>query len=471
MAKNILDSIKEIVESEYKVTPVIIESKSTISVQFAPPYDKKRLEIGQKLIDKLPSHIKNIAFQKHNTGKKLSGYPKYFIATVNGQKKNIEIKEFKEGDSRQTPFAPAQVQAGGKKIVNTWLTVNQFINITKTHISGLKIPETDKKTILEMIDDCLDNSYTIRYNGNKKLIPSEFFEILSSVKLATLLDNRNPKAFVTFGMPKNIKVDSVHIYIPQASNYPLTDYEISINGAHLQSSKKTERSTLKISVKSKVSSPKTNTVKFTDVFDTKQDVEKWRKRYGNDQRVQGEIAKSGLSFPSGKKSYFPLDAIGKVIDHMNVSMDSTTKSALKKVSDLVYTVKDPRAIFVYTHYGLTEKENVKLKEFLNTYVGKKRGTTDEVPYTILNIEVACEKFFEKESDKGNRNNDLNFYQMFYDKVLQEKKIAYSVAKVDGNKITLGYYSLVNWKSEYSDWVALRSKNSVGLLNDTMGLDL
>lgn len=470
MAKNILDSIKEIVESEYKVTPVITENKNIITVQFAPPYDKKRKEIGQKLIDKLPSHIKNISFQR-GTGKNDGRFPKYFTAISNGQKKNIDLKEFKEGDSRQTPFAPSRVQAGGKKIVNSWLTVNEFVAITKKHVAGLNIPKEDKKSILEMIDDCLNDGFSIGYSGNKKLVPAEFFEVLSSVKLATLLDKKNSKVFSIFGLPKNTKVNSIHIYIPQASNYPLTDYEISVNGAHLQSSKKTERSTHKISVKSKVSSPKTNTVKFTDVFESKQDVDMWKKRYGNDQRVQGQIASSGLSSPSGKKGYFPLDAIGKVIDYLNVSMDASTKNALKKVSDLVYTVKDPKAIFVYTHYGLTERENTKLKEFLNTYVGKNKGSNDEVPYTLLNLEVACEKFFEKESRKNNGNKNLNFYQMFYDKVLQEKKIAYSIAKSEKNRIVFGYYSLVNWKSEYNEWVALRSKNSAGFLKDTLGLDL
>lgn len=464
----IVDHIAKIVKSNYKIDPVISEAKNTITVQIGGDLSasKSRIEIGKTIVKNLPSYMKGIKIEFYATGKKSSA--KYFIVTINGVKKNVEVKEFKEGSSRQTPLAPAQVQSSGKKIVNSWLTVNEFVSIVKKHINSIKMPETDKKTIIEMIDDCTDAGQTIRYSGNKKLVPSEFFEVLSSVKLATLLDKKDSKICEIFGLPKNTKVNTIHIYIPQASNYPLTDYEISINGAHLQSSKKTERSTHKISVKSKVASAKTNTVKFTDIFDSKNEVEKWRKRYGNDQRVQGEIALSGLSYPSGKKSYFPLNAFGKVIDQLNVSMDATTKNALKKVSAMAYEIKNPKEIIVHTHYGMSKKEDDSLRNFLNTYVGKKRGTTDEVPYTLMNVEIACEKFFEKESIS---NKNLNFYQMFYDSVLKEKSIAYSIAKVEGNSIKFNYYSSVNWKSEYSDWVSLRTKNAVDLINDTMGLDL
>jgi hypothetical protein len=53
----------------------------------------------------------------------------------------------------------------------------------------------------------------------------------------------------------------------------LIDYYINISTLD----KKDEESSLKISVKSKVKSPKANTVKFKDMFDKQQDVNNWYK--------------------------------------------------------------------------------------------------------------------------------------------------------------------------------------------------
>jgi hypothetical protein len=466
MSKNLVEAVSAILQSEYRIKPVITQEKNTIRVEISPPLDTspKRVEIGKKLMQSLPSKLKLAKIQQGKNAKYFS------VTTSSNETRKIEVKAFKEGGSRQTPFAPAQIQINGKKIVNNWLTVAEMIGVVTKYVATLKIPEADKKAIIGMVQDCSNAGYSIRYTGNKKLVPSEFFEVLSSIKLASLVSSKESKAANILGIPPKMKIGTVHIFIPEASNYPLTDYEISLNGAHLESKVKSQRSTLKISVKSKVSSPKTNTVKFTDVFATEQDVKDWMKRYKQDQRVQGEIAYAGLSYPSGKKFYYPVDAIGKVIDHLNVGLSASTKSALKKVSDRVYTVKNPKELIIHTHYGLSINEDKALREFIKTYVGARRGTK-KVTYSMVNVLVACEKFFEKESQKEKNNSKLNFYQMFYDKILQEKKIAYSIAKVDSNSIVFSYYSLVNWKSEYSNWIALRSKNSADSLNDTLGLDI
>jgi hypothetical protein len=466
MSKNVIDAINAILKKEYKIKPVITQEKNTITVQVSPPFDSspKRLEIGNKLMQVLPSNIKVAKIQQLKNAKYFS------VTTAANETRKIEIKQFKEGESRQTPFAPSQVQLGGKKIVNTWLTIDEMINIVSRYVATLKIPDADKKAIKGMVQDCAGTGYGIRYTGNKKLVPAEFFEVLSSIKLGSLVKSKDSKICSILGIPSRINVSTVHIFIPEASNYPLTDYEISINGAHTQSKEKSKRSTLKISVKSKVSSPKTNTVKFTDVFDSGQDVKDWMKRYKQNQKVQGEIAHAGVSYPSGKKSYYPVHAMGKIVDDLNAGLSAPTRSALKKLSEQVYTIKNPKEIFIHTHHGITANEDKALREFVTTYVGAKTGTK-KVSYTTQNILVACEKFLEKESRKQNNNPKLNFYQMFYDKILQEKKIAYSIAKRSGDSIFFNYYSLVNWKTEYSDWVALRGKNSADQVKDTLGLDV
>ena len=65
--------------------------------------------------------------------------------------------------------------------------------------------------------------------------------------------------------------------------------------------------------------------------------------------------------------------------------------------------------------------------------------------------------------------------MFYSQILESRQIAYAMAKKVGGKqnlkIKYEYYSLVNWKQEYGDWVALRSKNLINNLNDTLGMDI
>lgn len=249
MSTNLIDAIKSIVKKEYKVAPVITENKNTIRVEFMPPYSTspKRIEIGNKLIQSLPSVIKLKKITVMKTGRKASA--KYFDVELSSGVKSVEIKELKEGDSRQTPFAPSQIQISGKKIVNTWLTIEEMISLVTRYVATLKLPEQDKKAIKGMVQDCASTGYSIRYTGNKKLVPPEFFEVLSSIKLGSLVRNKDSKICSILGVPPRIKISTIHIYIPEASNYPLTDYEISINGAHTQSKDKHNRSTLKISVK------------------------------------------------------------------------------------------------------------------------------------------------------------------------------------------------------------------------------
>lgn len=372
-------------------------------------------------------------------------------------------------EQKKNLFLPSNIVYNGKKIVNNWLDRDEFAQITRGYISKLDIPKADKDAIIDMIDDSIkkDSSYSVRYIGDKKLVSPEFYEVLSAMKLVSLLLKKDSRIIKILGI-KDINVKTVSIYFPQSANYSLTDYEVSINGAHQISPRSVDRPTHKISIKSKVSSSKSNTVKFTDIFDNVSEVEKWM-NVNKEQRVQGTIALSAVSSPSGRKLYYPIHALSKVVNQIYTGFSLDTISALKKISKKVYTVSDTKKTIVAKDYDMTEKENAALQEFLKKYVVTRSGTS--VEYNLLNIVVACEKFLVQKSTKSNNDSNLNFYKMFYDNILKERKIAYSVAKISGNSIVFNYYSTINWETEYKTWIALRSKNYAGSLRDTLGLDV
>jgi len=89
--------------------------------------------------------------------------------------------------------------------------------------------------------------------------------------------------------------------------------------------------------------------------------------------------------------------------------------------------------------------------------------------TVWNLAHLCEKILEVTTETTSQTS-YNFYQLFFDEVLKKKSIAYAVAKREGKQLTYNFYSKVNYKKEYNDWIKLRTKNSANQPNDVIGLE-
>ena len=61
--------------------------------------------------------------------------------------------------------------------------------------------------------------------------------------------------------------------------------------------------------------------------------------------------------------------------------------------------------------------------------------------------------------------------MFFDKIIQEKKVFYAFAKITNDKLTFEYYSEIN-KDKFEKWMSLRSKNTYSSVNkDSIGINI
>lgn len=368
-------------------------------------------------------------------------------------------------DVDKSSLLPSKIVYKGEKIVGEWLDKVKLAKITIGYVESLKFPEKSKNDILKMIEDSSEKTgYSITYSGDKKIVPPEFYEVLTALKLMNLLVRKDKKVFDILGIPRDENVSTVHIRFPKSSIYSLTDYEVSINKSYTDSPRSDERPTYKISIKSKVSSSKTNTVKFADIFDNEQDAKKWMDKRG--QKTQGQIAVSALSASTGKAVYYPIHALSKIDSGLVIE-----KRALQKIARRIDRMRpgDDEKIIDESYFNLLKEENIALQKFVKKYVVKKTGSS--IDYNIMNLTVACEKFLVRKSLQSNNDKNFNFYKMFHEKILKERKIAYSVAKISGNTIVFNYYSMINWKQEYKTWIALRSKNYAGSLTETLGLDV
>jgi exonuclease SbcD len=369
---------------------------------------------------------------------------------------------------------------GGSTSELTRLSPDEIVENVKKHVNNQQIDDETKRKIINILElTNKDRNTNIPFDMGKKDIPSEFFEVLTSVKLAKLLRANDRKIREVLGIPKKMDLSKskIMIKIPKRANLPLLDYFISVSAGN----SKDEESALKISVKSKVSSPKTNTVKFNSLFDSKQDVDQWYKNLPitsqREQINQKYIAEGAVSVPRGKGLLFPILALNKIIDknpNIKKVMQKFTRdpkeiksfrNALKDISSSISTVSQQSlmADVLKNKDDLTNITVIMAKTF-NVAKGKT------VSKTVGNFNFICEKILEEASQQSSPTK-YNFYQMFFDEVLTKKKIAYAVAKVSSKTLVYNYYSLVNFAKEYNDWVALRTKNSVNQLNDALGMDV
>jgi hypothetical protein len=471
--KNLASLIDTLSNLPYLASSVLREDISTGdkqekgAVQIQVPAGTDRIELGIK--------IRQFLLEK-----------KILDPTIPPPKNRDGYKEFKVNKNHKIYIKPAgsvnllvpsKINSGGKSLSNRWVELSTVIPLVQSYIKTLKLTKSETQLINDLLAECSNSSYSIPYTSNKKLITPEFYEVLSAIKFGYLLMNNDSKIKRILRLPNTIKVKTIHIFLPLESNYPLTDYEISINNIHAtkpSKSDKNKRSTLKISVKSKVESSKANTVKFTDLFDNGMKVDEWVKTYKNlggnkDQFVQATLAKEAVSAGRGKKTYYPISALGKTSSRIN---DNLLNGALKtiisnKIAPKNYLVQDVQAIIDPKFFNLTEKEYSLLTEF----IVKSFPKTPNIKLTYVNLLVSVEKVFQRNSQKAVGNENLNFYQMFYDAVLKEKSIIYAVSSKSGTRVNFNFYSLINWAEEYHTWLALRTQNYPDHTTSSLGIDV
>jgi len=443
---------------ESKITP-----KTQINVNF--PSDYKKNERPKALMDLAESLKKkglNAVYLADAAAKKRSsagiivfGDSKYFIV----------------GKIMEILMKPSNIKPS---IVNEWLTPQEIVDNVIKYMEDKEVEGQIRTRIEKLLKLTIaDSNSSIEFNAPKNIVPAEFYEILTAVKLAVLLRANDKKIFTTLGIPKTMNLSSakIKIYIPQEANFPLLDYFLSVSV-----NDQNKENALKISVKSKVKSPDTNTVKFSDIFDNKNDVSKWYKGITPTQKIkqtgQKIIAESALE--AYKESKYnrkvqvgvPLNSVLNLLD--DSSQSNKIKTVIKKLGLNDNELKHFQA-------GLNTVRN-KIVEFkskddlLSTVVTNKNEITTlqkviaenrqsggkPAEPTFINLGIICEKILQFSSKKTSVT-EYNFYQMFFDEVLRKKELAYAITKLNGNRLEYNYYSKVNFAKEYNDWIELRSK--------------
>jgi len=415
--------------------------------------------------------------------------------------KNESAKELKE-------LKPSRIDG----LTDTWLSPEQFKNKVIEYIDSKSFPSKNlmvKEAYKGMVNDSFKNQLRDSASIASDL-SSEFFEVLSALKAARLLQANNPIIMKIFGIPvDSIEARKVKIYIPQKANEPLTDYEICYDKDHPTYG---ENGNLKISVKSKVRGSSAATVKFDTMFSDVSEVNVWFNKLSSaikrKQVGQFNVAKSALSYKSLGKitTLYPIRAVkmllasvlkGKVtsdfstvINHGNInSFKKMCKEIDKKVTsgmasvryipidDLITDAKILKECKILIAHNLDKNANQYLKlldkkpiKSGNTYVAE--GTQEKYPFGLNNFALICERVVV-ETSKERSNTKLNFYKMFYDNVLTKREVAYSVLSLKGTdevKLEYGFYSKYNF-NQYKKWIALRSKNYAFNMQDALAMDV
>jgi len=440
---------------------------------------------GKKVLATLPKNS-SIFIPKTSTWSPL-------ISIVYDNKKNGLIP-FAKINKPVSKKSSAQVKAAGLKpsdvtptIVDVWLEPEEIIQNTKKYVNSISIGDIEKETLNNLLDKTIQTqNQQIDITGlDPEIVPSEFFEILTSVKLVMLLRNNDMKIKKILGVKgMNLSKSKMKIMIPQQANMPLLDYYVSISASNNPND-----AAMRISVKSKVKGKSTNTIKFKDAFDSQQEIDNWYKSIITSERSkqigQKIVAESAVNAPKGKALLYPTIAVSELLskrsDLIKAAIgkfkkpdkfnQATFEAAIKKLArsinssdkkDQLDTVLDGEQLTQFTRFMMMNLRDANDNPVANISIG--------------NASFMCEKILVRaaQEDMKSVRGGLNFYRMFYSQILENRQIAYAIARKVGSKKNLqlkyDYYSLVNWEQEYGDWVTLRSKNLINNLNDTLGMD-
>lgn len=404
-------------------------------------------------------------------------------------------------------------------IVDSWITAENIVKNVKSYVKKSNVPKPLSDQINLLLNNSLttDRSFIIDGDVSSVMVPAEFFEILTAIKMSVLLRNNESelKNVLKFlDRSKNIdykfeKNSPVKINIPKKSNFPLTDYELSFKPNNYNE-------TIKVSVKSKVKSDNTNTLKFDQIFDTVRDVGVWFRslsssikskqfaqaqvayanlRYSTQSKKSpGSVTKKGAPKPkySGKvKTGFPIDAVGHILQIPNLKLGGVIIERSKFMDGKIKrspTTKEVRMFAIVCRRIPKIISGVDIKSNLDTIFTKKSeaemlatvinliSTNNQVNNqpadpNLINLGKYCEKILEWASKESSPSKLFNFYEMFHKKVLEDRAICYAISDSKKHKTSTGikteiifkFETMVNWEKM---WIGLRKKDG-----DALGLDL
>jgi hypothetical protein len=406
-------------------------------------------------------------------------------------------------------------------VVGVWLTAKEMKDRILEHIDlGPVIPK-DKKAYYDLLNNAIKPSTNmIKYDIPKNEKNAEFFELISAINLASLLEDKNTYIVDTLlHMPdkyKNILGKSdIKIFVPDSATTSLMDFFIDFKGvasSNLKQEKKEEQS-LKVSVKAKLSAGAegkfatggTNTIKIQDLFDKDVKlVEEWYKnlskyklsdlqknQYGPkivaEAGVESSVTSIGVMYPiralgkllSDEKtatamrnellktiSYFGKSANDRVVDfkskaktpYTNDQVTNAYMDMIIKISSklLSYRKESPLTVDMAT------KKNYDIV-LLTLPLILKSSVDPKIKENVANIGVICERVLQNASKKGNPTEKHNYYYMFYDQVLGKKHVMYAVAtRFGSNQLKFKYLAYANWLQEYNDWKGNMEKAWISL---------
>lgn len=368
-------------------------------------------------------------------------------------------------------------------IVNSWLDPASMVANVKKYIKSVDLSIAERDNIMQLLDLTAQGT-TVKYTLPKfprDLVPSEFFEVLSAIKLSVLLKANDAKIKKILGIQPRTNMSQVKakIYIPKQSNFPLVDYFISIS----PTGKESESTAMKISVKSKVSSAKTNTVKFKDMYGKPSDVTKWYndlsaavKRDQKGQKIIGESVMQAYNLGQNRIGpRAPVLSLIKLIEGDRAKIEPLLSQNFKikdvnKFKALLEFVNNAMTVTTANPtFGYGIKTTAAQQKQLETII-KDNVDSADAGINLFTFCYICDKILV-ESSRKNTVTGYNFYQMFYDEVLKRQHVAYAVSSFKAGVLSYDFYTAVNWDQEYHYWIALRNQSSTKGFNATIGLDV
>jgi hypothetical protein len=451
---------------------VVFDSKKTFTLQVAGADQKLRKVLLQQVQKTLAAAPYNATYNPP-AGK--SGE-----VSINRGEYYVKAKE--AAKAGKPMFKPSDIVPS---IVNSWLDPTRMVTNVKEYIQKADLATAERESIIQLLDITAKGTAT-QYTLPKfprDLVPSEFFEVLSAIKLSILLKGNDAKTKKILGIPARTDMSQVKtkIYIPKQSNFPLVDYFISIS----PTGKESETTAIKISVKSKVSSAKTNTVKFKDMYAKASDVTKWYneltatiKRTQKGQKIIGESVLTSYNLGQGRVGpRAPVLSLIKLIEGDRSKIESVLsqkfsvrdvnkfKTLLEFVNNTMTVTRQPNPEFG-TDIKTTATQQKQLTDFIQANISDSGNAS----INLITFCYICDKVLV-ESSRETSASKYNFYQMFYDEVLKRQHVAYAVSSFKNGILSYNFYTQVNWAQEYHNWIALRNQSSTNVFNAPIGLDV
>lgn len=394
------------------------------------------------------------------------------------------------------------------KITDVWLTPQQFYSNV---ISFINNPSSNniftssylRESYVEAVSNSWNNNTFDDKLGIAPDMSSEFFEVLSVLKISKLLQSNNANIKNIVGWPDSESISKVEIYLPEAANEALIDYKIAVNG--------NRNSPLKISVKSQMRGSSTATVKFQTAFPGGEaEVHRWFKNISSNSRSsqigQRMIASSAMEYNkySGKGTLYPIRGLRKLLSG---SKKTQVSGDFKKVLDVssmsiqdwtvLITMLDRKISTVSKNYTPLDdlisdaslllktknfiadnlfKESSKIRKVrecipLDEEEAVKKSPNRKYPFSLNNVALLCERVLVQTSFEDSQTQ-LNFYKLFYEQVLSKESVVYSITKqkeINGEvRLHYDFVSTRNF-AQYKQWIKLRTKNYANNMQDALGM--